>query len=172
MLWFVITKVAPELKFKVLKFVLFKLIKIFYCKLKNIAVWVNCYQDYFLREKVSKIETAESAQQVLDKVDIWLKIMDKYEDKYNIERLHSHYDAEIRDYEGKLNELIIRLTRAKENNHFVQYSEIMEDGYKLLIELFESITMKHFKDHITQNYFSSKAREVNQTPIKFELVTI
>ena len=75
---------------------------------------------------MTRIETAESAQQVLDKVDIWLKIMDKYEDKNNIERLHPHYVAEIRDYEGKLNELSIRLTEAKDNNHFVQYSEIMD----------------------------------------------
>ena len=113
-----------------------------------------------------KIETAESAQQVLDKVDIWLKIMDKYEDKYNIERLHPHYVAEIRDYEGKLNELITRLTEAKRINKFVEYSEIMDDGYKLLIELFESITMKHFKDHVTQNYFCSKTNDVSQTPLK------
>ena len=87
--------------------------------------------------------------------------MDKYEDKYNIERLHPHYDAEIRDYEGKLNELIIRLTRTKRMNNFVEYSEIMEDGYKLLIELFESNTMKHFKDQVTLNYFSSKTNEVS-----------
>ena len=126
------------------------------------AVWVNCYQDYFLREKVTRIETAESAQQVLDKVGIWLKIMDEYEDKYNIERLHPHYDAEIRDFKGKLNELIIRLTRAKRINNFVEYSEIMDDGYKLLIELFESITMKNFKDHVTLNYFSSKTNEVSK----------
>ena len=105
---------------------------------------------------MAKIETVESAQQVLDKVDIWLKIMDEYEDKNNIERLHPHYDAEIRDYEGKLNELIIRLTRAKRINKFVEYSEIIDDGYKLLRELFGSNTMKHFKDHVTQNYFCSK----------------
>ena len=74
---------------------------------------------------MTRIETAESAHQVLDKIDIWVKIMDKYEDKYNIERLHPHYVAEIRDYEDKLNELSIRLTRAKENNNFVQYSEII-----------------------------------------------
>ena len=115
---------------------------------------------------MEKIETVESSQQVLDKVDIWLKIMDKYEDKNNIERLHPHYDAEIRDYEGKLNELSIRLTRAKRINKFVEYYEIMEDGYKLLIELFGSITMKHFKDHITQNYFISKAKEVSKLPNK------
>ena len=139
---------------------------------KNIAIWVNCYQDYFLREKVTRIETAESAQQVLDKVDIWLKIMDKYEDKYNIERLHPHYDAEIRDYEGKLNELITRLTRAKENNNFVEYSEIMEDGYKLLIELFESNTIKLFKDQVTLNYVNFKTNNVSQTPINFKYVTI
>ena len=96
--------------------------------------------------------------------------MDKYEDKNNIERLHPHYDAEIRDYEDKLNELVIRLTRAKENNHFVEYSEIVEDGYKLLIELFESITMKHFKDQVTLNYVNFKTNEVSQTLIKFELV--
>ena len=112
---------------------------------------------------MTRIETAESAQQVLDKVDIWLKVMDEYEDKYNIEKLHPHYVAEIRDYEGKLNELIIRLTRAKRINNFVEYSEIMEDGYKLLIELFESHAMKHFKDHITQNYFNSKTNKVSQT---------
>ena len=76
---------------------------------------------------MTRIETAESAQQVLDKVDIWVKVMDEYEDKYNIEILHPHYVAEIRDYEGKLNELNTRLTRAKENNHFVEYSEIVED---------------------------------------------
>ena len=116
---------------------------------------------------MTRIETAESAQQVLDKVDIWLKIMDKYEDKYNIERLHPHYDAEIRDYEGKLNELNTRLTEAKENNHFVEYSEIMDDGYKLLIELFESITMKHFKDQVTLNYVNFKTNDVSQTPNKF-----
>ena len=127
------------------------------------SVWVNCYQDYFLREKVAKIETAESAQQVLDKVDIWLKIMDKYEDKYNIEILHLHYDAEIRDYEGKLNKLITKLTRAKMINNFVEYSEIMDDGYKLLIELFESNTMKHFKDQVTQNYVNFKTNEVSKT---------
>ena len=119
---------------------------------------------------MAKIETAESAQQVLDKVDIWLKIMDKYEDKYNIERLHPHYVAEIRDYEGKLNELSIKLTRAKRINNFVEYSEIMQDGYKLLIELFESHAMKNFKDHVTQNYFNSKTNKVSQIPIKFELV--
>ena len=116
---------------------------------------------------MTRIETAESAQQVLDKVGTWLKIMDKYEDKYNIERLHPHYVAEIRDYEGKVNELSIRLTRAKRINRFVEYSEIMDDGYKLLIELFESITMKHFKDQVTQNYFSSKTNGVSQTPNKF-----
>ena len=119
---------------------------------------------------MTRIETAESAKQVLDKVDIWLKIMDKYEDKYNIERLHPHYVAEIRDYEGKLNDLITRLTEAKENNHFVEYSEIMEDGYKLLIELFESITMKHFKDQVTLNYVNFKTNEVSQTPNKIEIV--
>ena len=113
---------------------------------------------------MTRIETAESAQQVLDKVDIWLKIMDKYEDKYNIEILHPHYEAEIRDYEGKLNELSIKLTRAKRINKFIEYSEIMDDGYKLLRELFESITMKHFKDHITQNYFISKTNDVSKTP--------
>ena len=111
---------------------------------------------------MTRIETVESAQQVLDKVGTWLKIMDKYEDKNNIERLHPHYDAEIRDYESKLNELNTRLTRAKRINNFVEYSEIMDDGYKLLIELFESNTMKHFKDHITQNYFSSKTNGVSQ----------
>ena len=115
---------------------------------------------------MTRIETAESAQQVLDKVDIWLKVMDKYEDKYNIERLHPHYDAEIRNYEGKLNELSIRLTEAKENNKFVEYSEIIEDGYKLLIELFESNTMKHFKDQVTLNYVNFKTNEVSQTPSK------
>ena len=115
---------------------------------------------------MEKIETAESAQQILDKVDIWLKIMDKYEDKYNIERLHPHYVDEIRDYEGKLNELNTRLTRAKRINNFVEYSEIVEDGYKLLIELFESNTMKHFKDHVTQNYFSSKTNGVSKTLTK------
>ena len=130
---------------------------------KNIAVWVNCYQDYFLRDKVTRIETAESVQQVLDKVDIWLKIMDKYEDKYNIERLHPHYVAEIRDYEGKLNELITRLRRAKRIYNFVEYSEIMDDGYKLLIELFESNTMKHFKDQVTLNYVNFKTDDVSQT---------
>ena len=116
---------------------------------------------------MAKIESAESAQQVLDKVDIWLKIMDKYEGKYNIERLHPHYLAEIRDYEGKLNELSIRLTEAKDNNHFVEYSEIMEDGYKLLIELFESNTMKHFKDQVTLNYVNFKTNDVSQTSNKF-----
>ena len=117
---------------------------------------------------MAKIETAESAQQILDKVDIWLKIMDKYEDKYNIERLHPHYVAEIRDYEGKLNELNIRLTRAKRIYNFVEYSEIMEDGYKLLIELFESNTMKNFKDQVTLNYVNFKTNEVSQTPNKFK----
>ena len=112
---------------------------------------------------MEKIETAESAQQIIDKVDIWLKIMDKYEDKNNIERLHPHYDAEIRDYEDKLNELIIKLTRAKRINKFVEYSEIIEDGYKLLRELFGSHAMKHFKDHVTQSYFSSKTNGVSQT---------
>ena len=130
------------------------------------AVWVYCYQDHFLREKVTRIETVESAQQVLDKVGTWLKVMDKYEDKNNIERLHPHYDAEIRDYEGKLNELNTRLTRAKENNNFVEYSEIMDDGYKLLIKLFESNTMKHFKDQVTLNYVNFKTNEVSQTPDK------
>ena len=113
-----------------------------------------------------KIETADSAQQVLDKVDIWLKVMDEYEDKNNIERLHPHYVAEIRDYEGKLNELNTRLTRVKRINNFVEYSEIMDDGYKLLIELFESITMKHFKDQVTQNYVNFKTNDVSQTPNK------
>ena len=121
---------------------------------------------------MTRIETAESAQQVLDKVDIWLKVMDKYEDKYNIEMLHPHYDAEIRDYEGKLNELNTRLTRAKRINSFVEYSEIMEDGYKLLIELFESITMKHFKDQVTLNYVNFKTNEVSQTPINVKPATI
>ena len=119
---------------------------------------------------MTRIETAESAQQVLDKVDIWLKIMDKYEDKNNIERLHPHYVAEIRDYEGKLNELITRLTEAKENNNFVEYSEIMEDGYKLLGELFGSHAMKHFKDQVTLNYVNFKTNEVSQTPNKIEIV--
>ena len=116
---------------------------------------------------MARIETAESAQQVLNKVDIWLKVMDEYEDKYSIERLHPHYDAEIRDYKGKLNELIIRFTRAKRINKFVEYSEIMEDGYKLLIELFESNTMKHFKDQVTLNYVNFKTNDVSQTPNKF-----
>ena len=62
---------------------------------------------------MEKIETAESAQQVLDKVGTWLKIMDKYEDKNNIERLHPHFDAEIRDYEGKLNDLTSNLQELK-----------------------------------------------------------
>ena len=115
---------------------------------------------------VAKIETAESAHQVLDKVDIWLKIMDEYEDKFNIEILHPHYDAEIRDYEDKLNELSTKLTRAKRINKFVEYSEIMEDGYKLLRELFGSHAMKHFKDHITQNYVNFKTNGVNQNPNK------
>ena len=115
---------------------------------------------------MTRIETAESVQQVLDKVGTWLKVMDKYEDKYNIEILHPHYDAEIRDYEGKLNELNTRLTRAKRINNFVEYSEIMEDGYKLLIELFESITMKHFKDQVTLNYVNFKTNDVSQTPNK------
>ena len=110
---------------------------------------------------MAKIETAESVQQILDKVDIWLKIMDKYEDKNNIERLHPHYDAEIRDYEDKLNDISIKLTRAKRINKFVEYSEIMDDGYKLLRELFGSHVMKHFKDHVTQNYFSSKTNGVS-----------
>ena len=110
---------------------------------------------------MEKIETAESAQQVLDKVDIWLKIMDKYEDKCNIEILHPHYDAEIRDYEDKLNELSTKLTRAKRINKFVEYSEIIDDGYKLLRGLFGSHAMKHFKDHVTQNYFSSKTNDVS-----------
>ena len=121
---------------------------------------------------MTRIETAESAQQVLDRVDIWLKIMDKYEDKYNIERLHPHYVAEIRDYEDKLNELSNRLTEAKENNHFVEYSEIMDDGYKLLIELFESNTMKNFKDQVTLNYVNFKTNEVSQTLIDFKPATI
>ena len=119
---------------------------------------------------MTRIETSESAQQVLDKVDIWLKIMNEHEDKYNIEKLHPHYDAEIRDYEGKLNELSIKLTRAKRINNFVEYSEIMDDGYKLLRELFGSHAMKHFKDDVTQNYFSSKTNKVSQTPLKSELV--
>ena len=87
--------------------------------------------------------------------------MNKYEDKYNIERLHPHYVAEIRDYEGKHNELSIKLTRAQEINKFVQYSEIMDDGYKLLIELFESNTMKHFKDQVTLNYVNFKTNDVS-----------
>ena len=87
--------------------------------------------------------------------------MDEHEDKYYIEKLHTQYDAEIRDYEDKLNELNTRFKKAKEINNFVEYSEIMDDGYKLLIELFESNTMKNFKDHITQNYFSSKTNEVS-----------
>ena len=116
---------------------------------------------------MTRIETAESAQQVLDKVDIWLKIMDKYEDKYNIERLHPHYVAEIRDYEGKLNELNTRITSVKRINKFVEYSEIMDDGYKLLRELFESNTMKHFKDQVTLNYVNFKTNKVSQTPNKF-----
>ena len=115
---------------------------------------------------MTRIETAESAQQVLDKVGTWLKIMDKYEDKNNIEILHPHYIAEIRDYEGKLNELIIRLTKAKRINNFVEYSEIMDDGYKLLIELFESHAMKHFKDQVTLNYVNFKTNDVSQTPKK------
>ena len=115
---------------------------------------------------MTRIETAESAQQVLDKVGTWLKVMDKYEDKYNIERLHPHYVAEIRDYEGKLNELNTRLTKAKRINNFVEYSEIMDDGYKLLIELFESITMKHFKDQVTLNYVNFKTNDVSQTSNK------
>ena len=118
-------------------------------------------------DMVAKIETDESAQQVLDKVDIWLKIMDEYEDKCSIEILHPHYDAEIRDYEDKLNELSIKLTRAKRINKFVEYSEIMEDGYKLLRELFGSHAMKHFKDHITQNYVNFKTNDVSQTPNTF-----
>ena len=100
------------------------------------VVWEDCYQDYLLSEKVVKIETFKSAQQVLDKVCKWLKAMDEHEDKYNIEKLHSHYDTEIRYYEDKLNELSIKLTEAKEINNFVRYSGIKEDGYKLLMELF------------------------------------
>ena len=126
------------------------------------TVWVDCYQDYLLSEKVEKIETAKSAQQVLDKVDIWLKTMNEHEDKYHIEKLHPHYDTEIRDYQDKLNELSTKLTKAEEVNNFVQCSEIMDDGYKLLRELFESKTMKNFKDHVTQNYVSSKINEVSQ----------
>ena len=89
--------------------------------------------------------------------------MDEYEDKYSIEKLHPHYDTEIRYYEEKLNELSIRFTEAKEINNFVQYSEIKEDGYKLLMELFESNAMKYFKNHLTQSYISSKNNEVSQT---------
>ena len=121
---------------------------------------------------MAKIETAESAQQVLDKVDIWLIIMDKYEDKCNIVRLHPHYDTEIRDYEDKLNDLIIKLTKAKRINNFVEYSEIIDDGYKLLRELFESHAMKHFKYHVTQNYVNFKTNDESQSPINFMPVTI
>ena len=150
---------------------LFKYITIYYCKQKNITVWVDCYQDYLLSEKVDRIETAKSVQQVLNKVEIWLKIMNEYKDKYNIERLHPHYDTEIRDYEDKLNELSIKLTRAKEINNFVQYSEIIEGGYKLLKELFGSYAMTNFKDHVTLNYFSSKTNEVSQTLNKIWIIT-
>ena len=121
---------------------------------------------------MTRIETAESVQQVLDKVGTWLKVMDEYEDKYDIERLHPHYDAEIRDYEGKLNELNTRLIRAKRINKFVEYSEIMEDGYKLLIELFESHAMKHFKDQVTLNYVNFKTNDVSKLPINFKPATI
>ena len=43
----------------------------------------------------------------------------------------------------------------------------MDDGYKLLIEFFESHAMKHFQDHVTQNYVNFKTNEVSQTSNKF-----
>ena len=80
-------------------------IRIYYCPLKKVSICFSCYQDFFIHEKVIRIEDLEMAKQTISKAEIWLKTMRQHGELYEVDKIHENYLTELKAYEEKFNKI-------------------------------------------------------------------
>ena len=123
---------------------------------------LNCYQDHLINDEVLEIKNSNSAQQVIDKIGVWLKRMKDHGLKYSIETFHTQFFTDMKYYEDKLMRLEARLIEARESDNYVQYTLIENKGYTILKNLMKSNVMINYSTHYTQSLISIETNEVGR----------
>ena len=132
------------IKFKILNVII---LIIYYCKLKKIAIWQDCYEDFFLEDEVHEIEDDKRALHVVSKIHTLIEFMRKHGETHCIQEIHPHYFDELNDFDDKLSDVETKLSRAQEMEDSLQFCEIKNDGMKLLKGLTRSKVMNDFSYH-------------------------
>ena len=141
---------APNQEFsciKKLKILNIIILIIYYCKLKKIAIWQDCYEDFFLDDEVHEIEDDKRARHFVSKIHKLIEFMRKHGETYSIQEIHPHYFDELNDFDHKLSDVETKLSRAQEMGDSLQYCEIKNDGMQLLKGLTRSKVMNDFSYH-------------------------
>ena len=109
-----------------------------------------------------EIEDDKRARHVVSKIQKLIEFMRKHGERYIIQEIHPHYFDDLNDYDQKLSDIKIKLSRAQEIGDSLQYCKIKNDGMQLLKELTRSKVMNDFSYHhsktsinIQSNYVSS-----------------
>ena len=87
--------------------------------------------------------------------------------KYSIIEFYPDYFIELRIFEDKLKKISSKLKKAQDNDDFIKYPEIEEEGYSLLNELKSSKVFRDFEVHYSQISLYIRSNEVSINYFKF-----
>ena len=146
------------IKFKILNVII---LIIYFCKLKKIAVWQDCYEDFFLDDEVHEIEDDKRARHVVSKIHSLMEFMRKHGETYSIQEIHPHYFDDLNDFDHKLSDVETKLSRAQEIGDSLQYCEIKNDGMQLLKGLTRSKVMNDFSNHHSKTSINIQSNDVS-----------
>ena len=147
-----------NLKIKILNIII---LIIYYCKLKKIAIWKDCYEDFFLDDEVHEIEDNKKARHFVSKIHTLIEFMRKHGETYSIQEIHPHYFDELNDFDHKLSEVETKLSRAQEMGDSLEYCEIKNDGMQLLKGLTRSKVMNDFSYHHSKVSINIQSNDVS-----------
>ena len=145
-------------KFKILNIII---LIIYFCKLKKIAVWQDCYEDFFLDDEVHEIEDDKRALHVVSKIHKLIEFMRKHGETYSIQEIHPDYFDELNDFDHKLSDVETKLSRAQKMRDSLEYCEIKNDGMQLLKGLTRSKVMNDFSYHHSKTSINIQYNEVS-----------
>ena len=136
-------------------------IRIYFIKSKKKIVWDYCYQNYYLNEEKTLIEDHKRSEQIVSKIDSDIDMMIYHGVKYSIIEFYPDYFIELRIFEDKLKKMSSKLKKAQDNDDFIKYPEIEEEGYSLLNELKSSKVFRDFEVHYSQTSLYIRSNEVS-----------
>ena len=133
----------------------------------NKIVWGYCHQNYFLDEEKTIIEDDKRSEQIVSKINSDIDMMKLHGVKHNITEFYPDYFIELRIFEDKHKMISSKLKKTQNNDDFIKYPEIEEEGYSLLKELNSSKVFRDFEVHYSKTSLYIRSSEVSINCFKF-----